>query len=143
MSRRSHLLRAGGKLLLLAAAYCLFSLIITAHFDGRCSLLVRIFFVPTDSMEDVIPAHSLILAVSVRQEEIRVGDIYVYRRTIVKPDANHAAPGFSVVHRLIRMEDGYYVFQGDNTIQPDPPVRDASQIRYRVIAVLSPGSLFP
>ena len=89
---------------------------------------IRPFFVMTDSMEPTIHARSFILAVPVWPEDVRDGDIVVYRR----PTSRFLI--FSVVHRVIRIEDdgSTFIFRGDHEKEEDPPV-SADQIRYRVI----------
>ncbi len=84
--------------------------------------------VKTDSMEPTIHARNFILAVPVWTEDVREGDIVVYWR----PAPRFLA--FSVVHRVIRIEDdrSTFIFRGDHEKEEDPPV-SADQIRYRVI----------
>jgi len=111
------------------AALIVLSWIITWAAFGRPTIFgIRPFFVMTDSMEPTIRARSFILAVPVWSEDVREGDIIVYRR----PASRFLA--FSVVHRVIRIEDdgNIFIFRGDHEKEEDTPV-SADQIRYRVI----------
>ncbi len=120
--------------------FSLLSWILTWAVTGRPSVCgFRIFWVMTDSMEPVIPAMSPILTVTADPSDIRPGDIAVYTRTAAPKEGSISVSltggfSFSVVHRVIRIEDGgqTFIFQGDNEEEEDPPV-DASRISYRVI----------
>ena len=111
------------------AALIVLSWIITWVASGRPTIFgIRPFFVVTDSMEPTIHARSFILAVPVWSEDVRDGDIVVYRR----PTSRFLT--FSLVHRVIRIEDNgsTFIFRGDHEKEEDPPVL-ADRIRYRVI----------
>lgn len=111
------------------AALIVLSWIITWVVFGRPTIFgIRPFFVMTDSMEPTIRARSFILAAPVWPEDVQEGDIIVYRRSMSR------FLTFSVVHRVIRIEDdgNIFIFRGDHEKEEDTPV-SADQIRYRVI----------
>lgn len=53
------------------------------------------------------------LLIAVRPDNPKIGDILIYRKF---------GSDFTVVHRLVSIEDGFYVVKGDNNPVPDPPV---------------------
>ena len=100
--------------------------------SGMGSELSNSFYVMTGSMEPTIRAHSLIIAVPVRTEEVRVGDIVTYTRTASDKRFDRIHIPLTVVHRVIAVEGERFIFQGDHEEEPDPPV-GAEQIGYRVV----------
>ncbi|MBQ7564988.1 MAG: S26 family signal peptidase [Lachnospiraceae bacterium] len=112
---------------------CTLSYLITGMISGKPSFFgIRPFLVMTGSMEPTIRAHSLILTVPVRAEEVHVGDIVTYTRVAKSTSGGFIHIPFTVVHRVTAIENDVFTFQGDNETETDPPVR-VEQIGYRVV----------
>lgn len=112
---------------------CALSLLLTGIFTGKPSIFgFRPFYVMTGSMEPTIRAHSLIIAVPVRAEDVRVGDIVTYTRMAADRHSSRIRIPLTVVHRVIAVDGKSFIFKGDNEERPDPPV-GPEQIGYRVV----------
>ena len=86
-------------------------------------------------MEPTIRAHSLIIAVPVRAEEVRVGDIVTYTRTASDKRFDRIHIPLTVVHRVVEVDGESFIFKGDNETKPDTPV-NAGQIGYKVVWIV-------
>lgn len=76
-----------------------------------------IYYVPTESMEPVINAGSIVIA-SKNNYEYNIDDIAIYEKN-----------GMRIIHRIIDInEDGTYVFKGDNNEYVDSSFVEKSQI---------------
>lgn len=76
-----------------------------------------IYYVPTESMEPVINAGSIVIA-SKNNNEYNIDDIAIYEKN-----------GMRIIHRIIDInEDGTYVFKGDNNEYADSSFVEKSQI---------------
>jgi len=100
---------------------------IGVFFGGYAFFLV----VLTQSMYPTIVPLSTVLVLPVKPG---VGDIGVYLWEV----GDFTVP---VVHRVVEVSNGYYVFKGDNNPGPDPPV-PADRVRGTVVAVLPPWVTF-
>ena len=119
--------------LLLICGVCFLSCLITGIGTGKPSIFgFRPFFVMTGSMEPTIRAHSLVVAVPVYSDEVRMGDIVTYTREAADTLGGQIRIPFMVIHRVREIRGDIFIFQGDNETEPDPPVR-AEQIGYRVV----------
>ena len=119
--------------LLMICGICFLSILITGIRTGKPSIFgFRPFFVMTGSMEPTIRAHSLVVAVPVYPDEVRTGDIVTYTREAADTLGGQIRIPFTVIHRVRGIRDDLLIFQGDNEVEPDPPVR-AEQIGYRVV----------
>ena len=87
----------------------------------------RLFFVVTDSMEPIYTKGTVLLAVPINEDTLKVNEIYAYR--VGKKDT-----GLNpiVVHRLVDISEDNYIFKGDNNAAPDKAVCK-EQILYRII----------
>ena len=93
---------------------------------GKVSIFgYRVYFVPTESMEPTIQKNSFILSKRIAVEETQVGDILVYEKS-------HCY----IVHRVKRIQNGNFIFQGDNNKNEDPSVA-TKQIIGKVIWISS------
>jgi signal peptidase len=68
--------------------------------------------VVSDSMEPML--HRGDLLVVVKAEDLKEGDIVVYRRSI---------KDITIVHRIKEIQGDTYIIKGDNNPGPDPPVQ--------------------
>ena len=76
-----------------------------------------IYYVPTESMEPVINAGSIVIA-SKNNNEYNIDDIAIYEKN-----------GMRIIHRIIDInEDGTYIFKGDNNEYADSSFVEKSQI---------------
>ncbi len=98
-----------------------------ARFGGSASFVV----VQGESMEPTYHTGDLIYARSV--DDVEVGDIAVYR------DESPVGGEVLVIHRIIeQLDDGRFVFQGDNRDQPDGTRPSADRIVARPVVNLGP-----
>lgn len=109
MKSVKYAIKNNGVFLLLLAAIIL----INVRFD--------FFYIKTGSMESELPVGSVVMVDS--NVEPKVGDIFAYE--------NH---GSTVIHRIVGMEGGGYVFQGDANPSPDGTVVVESQLIGKVVA---------
>jgi len=122
-------------LLFFVICACAFSCLVTLILSGKPNLFgYRPFFVMTDSMEPTILAHSLVVAVPISAEDVKVGDIVTYTRKATDTAGGHFHINLTVVHRVKAVNGDTFIFQGDNEAEPDPPVM-GEQIGYRVVWV--------
>lgn len=88
----------------------------------------RVFYIMSESMEPEIKEHQLVVGKVVsKDDELRVGEIYAYRREgIIGTEI--------VIHRLSAvMEDGKYQFKGDYNEFPDEELVEREDIGYLLI----------
>lgn len=98
-----------------------------ARFGGDLALVM----VAGDSMEPTYSAGDI--ALSVRADNYKVGDVLVYK--IPEP---HSAAGYLVIHRATGRHDDGWVTQGDNRNYPDHWYPTENEILGRVVVVV-PG----
>ena len=121
------------RLIWVVCCLCALSLLLTGFFTRKPSVFgFRPFYVMTGSMESTIRAHSLIIAVPVRAEDVRVGDIVTYTRTASDKRFDRIHIPLTVVHRVVAVDGESFIFKGDNEERSDPPV-NAGQIGYRLV----------
>ncbi len=95
------------------AASIIVALVLFATVVARLAWFpVHLVVVNGRSMEPSLYTGDILLAVSTRLREFSVGDIVVWC----------SGYGFCVVHRVVGLEAGYVITQGDNNPAPDPPV---------------------
>lgn len=91
--------------------------------------IVTLAVVEGKSMEPTLQTGDLVLVVKVSPENIRVGDVIVYK----KPD------GTFIIHRVIKIKNVdnqfYYVTQGDNNPIPDGPGIPYGNVIGKVVSV--------
>lgn len=86
----------------------------------------RLFWVLSGSMEPVIQENRIVVGRLAGDGELAVGEIYAYQREGMFGKE-------MVIHRLVGItEEGDYVFQGDNNMEPDREVW-REQIGYRIV----------
>ena len=73
--------------------------------------------VVSQSMEPVLHRGDLLVVVG--EKEPQIGDIVIYQSEASK---------FTIVHRIIKKENGGYIIKGDNNAGPDPGVVSKEQI---------------
>lgn len=84
--------------------------------------ILRVFVVEGNSMYPIIQSGKLIIGkvvAGIPEEHPQTDKIYVYE----------SAEGFTV-HRLIRWDDSYYYFKGDNLTEEDEPVSRGTKLYY-------------
>lgn len=86
----------------------------------------RLFWIMSESMEPVIQENQVVVGKLAGDGELAVGEIYAYQREgIIGKEM--------VIHRLVGIpEEGGYIFQGDNNMEPDRAVL-REQIGYRIV----------
>ena len=84
--------------------------------------ILKLFVVKGNSMSPIIQSGKLIIGkvvVGIPEVQPQINKIYVYEST----------EGF-IVHRLVRCDDSYYYFKGDNLTEEDEPVSRATKLYY-------------
>lgn len=110
--------------LLLSAA----SLMFTGIFTGKATIFgIRPMVVTTDSMVPALSVGEIIIGVPVEPEEIKVGDVVAYRAG----EKNFCFYPI-IVHRVIEVTDGGFIFQGDNNQEPDRNIVTKEQILFKL-----------
>ena len=109
------------------------SILVTTLLTGTPSIFgFRPMFVVSESMEPVIHKHQFILAVTINEKDLKVGDIV----GIKAPKDKNALTSKLVVHRIIGInEDGTFILKGDanlSSLYYETHVT-AEQIQYKVI----------
>lgn len=104
-----HVIKDNGVFLILLTAIIL----INVRFD--------FFYIKTGSMEPELPVGSVVMVNP--NAKPKLGDIFAYE--------NH---GSTVIHRIIGVEGGGYIFQGDANPSPDGAVVEKSQIIGKAVA---------
>lgn len=101
--------------LIIALVYILTSVFVDVFSQRPISLCgYSISYVPTKSMEPIIPAKSYIV---IRQtDDIEVGDIVVYQ------SKSGSTKGMYIIHRVIKETENGYIFQGDNNPMADEEI---------------------
>lgn len=79
------------------------------------------FYIKTGSMEPEFPVGSVVVVDP--SAKPKMGDVFAYK--------NH---GSTVIHRIVGMDGGSYVFQGDANSSPDGMVVEESQLTGKVVA---------
>ena len=115
------------------AILILASIFITTLLTGTPSIFgLRPMFVMSESMEPVIEKYQFILAVTVDENDLKVGDIVGYQA----PKSENALFSKLVVHRIVGInDDGTYFLQGDanpSSLYYEEYIT-AEQIKYKVI----------
>lgn len=86
----------------------------------------RLFWIMSESMEPVIQENRIVVGKLTGDGELAVGEIYAYQREGMLGKE-------MVIHRLVGItEEGSYIFQGDNNMEPDRAVL-REQIGYRIV----------
>lgn len=86
----------------------------------------RLFWIMSESMEPVIQENRIVVGKLAGDGELAVGEIYAYQREGMFGKE-------MVIHRLVGItEEGSYIFQGDNNMEPDRAVL-REQIGYRIV----------
>lgn len=86
----------------------------------------RLFWIMSESMEPVIQENRIVVGKLTGDGELDVGEIYAYQREGMLGKE-------MVIHRLVGLtEEGSYIFQGDNNMEPDRVVL-REQIGYRIV----------
>ena len=86
----------------------------------------RLFWIMSESMEPVIQENRIVVGKLAGDGELAVGEIYAYQREGMLGKE-------MVIHRLVGItEEGGYIFQGDNNMEPDRAVL-REQIGYRIV----------
>ena len=86
----------------------------------------RLFWIMSESMEPVIQENRIVVGKLAGDGELAVGEIYAYQREGMFGKE-------MVIHRLVGItEEGGYIFQGDNNMEPDRAVFK-EQIGYRIV----------
>lgn len=81
-------------------------------------------FIMSPSMEPTIMTHTFVLGKEVNpEEEMQIGGVYLYK--------NPEKP-YTITHRIVDKENGFYIFKGDNNKLEDAPV-DRNWIKYKII----------
>lgn len=107
----------------------LLSMLITGIISGKPTIFgIRPFFIMTDSMIPTIPVHSVVYGIPVDAEEVEIGDIVAYTA-----DYGWFKP--TIIHRVVAIQDDFYIFKGDHNEKEDTPV-SAGQIKYRIKKVI-------
>ncbi len=78
------------------------------------------FYIKTGSMEPEFPVGSIVMVDP--NARPKIGDIFAY--------ANH---GSTVIHRIVEIEGGSYIFQGDANPSPDGAMVEESQLIGKVV----------
>lgn len=84
--------------------------------------ILKLFVVKGNSMYPIIQSGKLIIGrvvAGIPEAHPQINKIYVYEDT----------EGF-IVHRLIRCDDFYYYFKGDNLVEEDEPVSKGTKLYY-------------
>ena len=115
------------------AILILASIFITTLLTGTPSIFgLRPMFVMSESMEPVIEKYQFILAVTVDENDLKVGDIV----GIKAPKDENALNSKLVIHRIIGInKDGSFILKGDanvDSLEYEKRVK-VEQIKYRVI----------
>jgi signal peptidase I len=107
---------------------------ITITLSVLCGLLflsiklnLRLFFVPTGSMESLIPAGSVILSRKTDSESLSIGKVLVFVDQNTK---------YITAHRLVEISNGQYTTKGDRNSYADPHPVILQDILGQVIAVV-------
>lgn len=79
------------------------------------------FYIKTGSMEPELPAGSVVVVDP--YEKPKLGDIFAYE-----------GHGSTVIHRIIGIENGSYIFQGDANPSPDGAAVEESRLIGKVVA---------
>ena len=79
------------------------------------------FYIKTGSMEPELPVGSVVMVDSYAKP--KTGDVFAYE-----------GHGSTVIHRIIGMEDGGYIFQGDANPSPDGAAVEDSRLIGKVVA---------
>jgi signal peptidase len=111
----------------LVIGLALFALILPPVLSGRLAI------VRGGSMEPAMPIGSIALTLPVTPDEVKVGDIIVFKPprhpTIMNPNVN-------VSHRVIEVQaDGelYFITKGDASEDPDPVPIPAANVQGKVV----------
>ena len=115
------------------AILILASIFITTLLTGTPSIFgLRPMFVMSESMEPVIEKYQFILAVTVDENDLKVGDIV----GIKAPKDENALNSKLVIHRIIGInKDRSFILKGDanvDSLEYEKRVK-VEQIKYRVI----------
>ena len=78
------------------------------------------FYIKTGSMEPELPVGSVVMIDPCVRPKL--GDIFAYE--------NH---GSTVIHRIVGMESGSYIFQGDANLSPDGAAVEESRLIGKVV----------
>jgi len=78
--------------------------------------------VVSDSMEPVLHRGDLVFVV--RPNDLKVGDIVIYRKE---------GSQFTIIHRIIQKTENGYIIKGDNNPGPDTPAVKSYQINGKVL----------
>lgn len=99
---------------------CIFLIMLTAII--LINIRFDFFYIKTGSMEPELPAGSVVM--SDPHAIPKPGDICAYEK-----------PGSVVIHRIIGVEDGGYIFQGDANTTPDGIVEEHQLIGKVVLRI--------
>lgn len=81
--------------------------------------------VVSDSMLPVLHRGDLLLVI--KDNDPQIGNIDIY---------DSASSSFTIVHRIVKIENGQYTFKGDNNPVPDRLTVSKSQIKGKVVFAL-------
>lgn len=113
--------------LLILVIVCLVWYLITGITTGKPNVFgYRIFYIPTESMAPVISQGDFVIGVPVDYENVKVGDIVIYKSR---------SRGIMICHRVIEKREEGFVFQGDNNKEADEEIVGEREIGYRIIRI--------
>lgn len=85
------------------------------------SLLCTGSMIPTMDCQDLAIGYEL-----QSWQQPQIGSIYIYERT-------NSTNSYYVIHRLVNITNGEYIFQGDNNKNPDYPI-SRDKIKFKIIS---------
>jgi len=118
------------RIIIVVISIIILCLCITKFTTGKASFFgYWPFFIMSASMEPTIMTGQFVIAMPVKPEDIKIGDIVSYKSCRTTDNTIKK----TIIHRVIAInDDDTFTFKGDNNAAKDNPV-PASSIGYKII----------